>query len=91
MAYCSPDDGDVVQGKLDALSDNCTSLSEKCEQKVCLLRETADLTDKFYSLHGELTGWFEDVHGRIEEKRSNEEEVEKIKVIVVFDRLVKLV
>ncbi len=80
MAHCNPDDCDVIQRKLDLLSDNCNSLSDKSQHRVSVLKETADLCESFNKEHDDLSAWFQSIEKQLNDVKSGGEEVEKIKV-----------
>ncbi len=80
MGYCSIDNCDVVQNKLDKLSENCNQLSEKSQHRVKVLKETAELSERFYGEHKELSDWFMRVDKLLEDIKDNGEDVEQIKV-----------
>eukprot|EP00794_Sanderia_malayensis_P004727 gene4727-5350_t len=79
MVDCSPEDCDVIQAKLDALSDNCESLSEKSKQRISVLKDTSELCDRFYKEHEKLNAWCDDIDGHLAEMKDNGEDIEKIK------------
>ena len=72
MAYCSSNDVDVVQRKIDSLAQDNEKVKAKKEQKQCILTDSAEMVKRFYDVDKDLSSFFTDVSSKLE-KRSDED------------------
>ena len=68
MAQCSPDDVEILQRKMDSLSQDIEKLKDKKDRKLSTLNDTAELLKNFYDQDKELKGFFVDASKNLEEK-----------------------
>ena len=68
MAFCTPEEVDVLQRKMDELSNQKEAVSDRRDQKYLVLNDSADLVREFYELDKEVNEFFTDANKKLDEQ-----------------------
>ena len=81
MTHCSPDDVEILQRKVDLLSQGNERVKNKKEEKLCVLNETADLVKTFYDKDKDLKAFFTDASVKFENRIDGDVDATLVRII----------
>ena len=79
-SHCTPEDEDLTKRRLASLSKSFDKLKEKKDCKHATLRDTLELSKRFYAADKKLNLFFADAQKKLAKKANDEGEVAKVLV-----------
>ena len=90
---CSPDDVEIMEGKIDKLKDKHRALTRTSAGKRSKFDDASMLSHKFFTATSELMGWCEGIERKLEAAQKQGEEGEDVhkvlKVNAIFSNYLK--